>query len=192
MKILLGDFKGRNFYRPLGIRPIQNVVRKAVFDMLGHDLAGMDFLELFAGSGAVGLEAASLGAKRVVWVEHDPRCCKAIEDSLRVLNLNSYENSNPNYQLIPSDAFAAVKQLARLNKKFDVIYLDPPYGVELAKKILKTLNAYDILAPDCFVILQCYKSEILPEPEQGRFLLIKQKHYGASYLSVYKDKRSVS
>ena len=62
MKILGGNLKGRNFYMPAGIRPTQNVVRAAIFDLLGHDLSGVSLLELFAGSGAVGLEAISRGA----------------------------------------------------------------------------------------------------------------------------------
>ena len=186
MKILLGQYKGRNFYMPRGIRPTQNVVRKAIFDIVGHDLSELDFLELFAGSGAVGFEAVSLGAKKVTWVENDPRCIKVIEDNLRVLNIKSDDNPNLNFQVIEGDVFAMIKQMARNNKKFDFIFLDPPFGDGLVKKALKTLNAYDILHPDCFVIVQYDKSEILPESEQGRFHLIKQRKYGSSTLAVYK------
>lgn len=187
MKILSGELKGRNFYMPAGIRPTQNVVRKAIFDLIGHDLSGLGFLELFAGSGAVGLEAASFGAKKVTWVENDPRCVKVIEDNLRLLNIKFYENPDLNFQVLEGDSFAMIKRLAGQNKKFDIVFLDPPFGVGLAKKTLKTLMAHDILQPDCFVIIQCDKSEILPLPEQGRLLLVTQRKYGSSVLTVLKS-----
>jgi len=67
MKILGGKYKGRNFYRPEGIRPTQNILRLAIFDLIGHDLTGLSLLELFAGSGAVSLEAISRAQMRWLW-----------------------------------------------------------------------------------------------------------------------------
>ncbi|HPB69263.1 MAG TPA: RsmD family RNA methyltransferase, partial [Candidatus Omnitrophota bacterium] len=69
MKILTGSYRGRNFYMPADIRPTQNVARKAIFDLIGHDLSGLTVLDLYAGSGALGLEALSLGASKVTFVE---------------------------------------------------------------------------------------------------------------------------
>ncbi len=175
---------------PAGIRPSQNIVRKAVFDILGQDLKQMEFLELFAGSGAVGMEAVSLQAQKVIWVEKNLQFARVIEDNLRVLNIRSYGNHEHRFKVIQADSFATVKEMFRQGRKFDIVFADPPYGVGLVKKTLKTLNAYDILHPDCFLIIQHDKRETLPEDFPGRFRLIIRRKYGTSYLTVYTKKTS--
>lgn len=185
MKIIGGKYKGRNIYMPADIRPTQNVVRKAIIDMLGQDLDGLEFLELFAGSAAVGLEALSHGAKKVVFVEKDPKCIKVIEKNLAVLPIKPGPDYRLPYELIQQDSFAMIKRLAERNIKFDIVFLDPPYGADLAKKALKTLGGHDILQPNCFLIVQHSKYEILPQSE-GRFNIIKQKKYGSTRITVYQ------
>lgn len=177
MKIIGGQYKGRNFYRPLGIRPIQGLVTKSLFDMLGQDLEGILFLDLFAGSGSVGLEALSRGARHCTFVEKDQKCAAVITKNLRLLDIGAYS-------LITADAFAAIKQIALQKQGYDIIFCDPPYGRELGKKSLKTLEAYDILTPTSVIVIKHEKYETLPE-EHGRFLLFRQKKYGSTLLSFY-------
>lgn len=184
VKILGGKLKGRNFYMPAAIRPTQNLVRKALFDIYGHDLKDQVVLEVFAGSGAIGLEAISLGAKFVTFVDHNEKSCRVIRDNVALLNIE-------NYELLERDAFASMKMLYREGRKFDLIFLDPPYGLDLAKKALKTLGGYDILQPNCQVIIQHDKREILPH-ESGRILRFKEKVYGSSVLSFYSANTSVT
>ncbi len=183
MKILAGSLKGRNFYMPQHIRPTQNVVRKAIFDILG-DIEGLAFLELFAGSGSVGFEALSRGAKRVVFVENDHHCVEVIEDNIQLLDPLSKQLNLGELQLLAIDTFAAIRQLERIKSKFDLVFLDPPFEAQLGKKALKTLGAHDILHPNCLVVVQVGKREILSSTED-RFLLVKQKNYGASQLYIY-------
>jgi len=185
MKIIGGKYKGRNFYMPAEIRPTQHVVRKALFDILGQDMEGIEFLELFAGSGAVGIEALSRGAANVVFVEKDSKCVEVIEGNMGVLGIGEDENGQLLYQVIQGDGMATLKFLARQKRVFDIIFIDPPYRRGLAKKALKTLEAYDIVRPNCIVAIQHEKKETLPET-QGRFLLFRQKKYGASMLSLYR------
>ncbi|MFA5060620.1 MAG: 16S rRNA (guanine(966)-N(2))-methyltransferase RsmD [Candidatus Omnitrophota bacterium] len=185
MKILSGTLKGRNFFMPNEIRPTPDKVRKAVFDILGHDLSGLTFLELFAGSGSVGFEAISNGVKQAVLVEGSIRCCAIISDNITALKIKTYDEKGFFCQVMNADCFAAIEQLQAQKKLFDIVFADPPYNVELAKKTLKTLSACDILQRNCFVIIQHDKKESLPESE-GRFLIIKQKKYGTSCLSVYQ------
>jgi len=87
LKVLGGKLKGRNFFMPAGIRPTQSITRKALFDMIGHDQSGVKFLDLFAGSGAVGIEAYSLGAEKVVMVERSPKCLSTIRENLSILGI---------------------------------------------------------------------------------------------------------
>ena len=187
MKILGGQFKGRNFYMPAEISPTQNLVRKAVFDILG-DISGLDFLELFAGSGAVGLEAFSRGARTVTVVERDISCVDVINENLKLLGISSSVSPGP-FVILPADVFVAIKQLAFKKKKYDVVFIDPPFEKGLGKKALKALGACDILRPNCFLLIQGGKNEILPLSE-GRFQLVRKKEYGASHLSVYEGKAS--
>lgn len=119
MRIISGRLKGRVINMPKGIRPTQDKVRKALFDILA-DIEGLSFLELFAGSGAVGLEAASAGASYVVFVEKNPACIRALKRNFTYLPTGSY-------CLLPFDAFEAVKRLAQECQKFNIIFLDPPY-----------------------------------------------------------------
>lgn len=186
MKILGGNLKGHNFYMPHGIRPTQNLIKKAVFDILG-DIAGLDFLELFAGSGAIGFEAFSRGAKAVTIIESDAFCQEVIEKNMELLRISSQGKFTSEFMSLGGEVFATLKSLSLKKKKFDIAFADPPYGRELGKKALKALNAYDILRPNCLVIIQVEKNEILPSAE-GRFLLVRQKRYGTSQLSVYEGK----
>src|SRR3989338_4091486 len=132
MKILGGFLRGRNFYMPEGIRPTQDRTRKAIFDIVGQDLQGLDFLDLFAGSGAVGLEALSRGARRVVFVEKEMRYADVISKNITTLNIESYKNGVYCSDVIGTDVFFAMKQLNKKKERFDIIFLDPPYGMELA------------------------------------------------------------
>jgi len=178
MKILGGKYKGRNFFMPAGIRPTQNVLRAAIFDLLGHDFSGLSFLELFAGSGAVSLEAISRGADEVVMVEHNDLNAKTIQENCDLLDIEL----GGNFSLVHADAFSTIKRLSEGAKKFDIVFFDPPYGRKLAKKTLKLLTSRDILHPQSLVCIQCEVSEKPEIPESLKVLI--QRRYGSSYLTV--------
>lgn len=195
MRITTGKFKNRRLFMPKGIRPTQNKVRKAVFDILAS-VAGLSFLELFAGSGAVGLEALSRGAAFLVLIENNPECLGVIKKNIELLGARDCI-------LYPKEAEAAIKAFHAQAKRFDIIFLDPPYRAEafprpgsgstatshreppLAKKALQTLAAYDILAPDGLVIIQHFSKDDLPEAS-GDLVLCKRANYGDTALSFYK------
>jgi len=177
LKIIAGIYKGRNLLAPEGIRPTQGKARKAIFDILG-DVAGLSFLELFAGSGAVGFEALSWGASDATLVEAEAASLRAIKGNIAALNLK-------NCRVLPADAERGIRLLSREGKKFDLIFLDPPYYKGLAKKTLQTLSRYDILSPYGFVIIQHFKSDKLPDA-CGELILVKQSSYGDTRLSIYR------
>ena len=175
MKILGGKFKGRNFYMPEGIRPTQNVLRAAIFDLLGHDLTGISFLELFAGSGAVSMEAISRGAESVVMVEHNDLNAKTIRENCELLGIDL----GVEFSLIHGDAFTFIKRLSERQRRFDIVFFDPPYAQKMAKKTLKLLTSRDILHPQSLVMVQLEASEKLELPEN--FTVLTQRRYGSSY-----------
>jgi len=199
MRIITGKYRNKKLFMPRGIRPTQDKVRKAIFDILG-DISGLSFLELFAGSGAVGLEALSNGASELVLVEYSRDCLDAIKRNINLLRA-------PSCTLFHLEAQKAIKLFAGQKKHFNIIFLDPPYYKEitarlplarqvqdtargfepLAKKILQTLEAYDILSPNGLIVAQHFKREKLPEtsPALG---LIKQAKYGDTWLSFFQKK----
>ncbi|MDD5166911.1 MAG: 16S rRNA (guanine(966)-N(2))-methyltransferase RsmD [Candidatus Omnitrophica bacterium] len=177
MRIVSGIYKGRLIKMPAGIRPTQDKVRKALFDILG-DIEGLSFLELFAGSGAVGFEALSRGIAGLTLVEDNRNCQIAINKTIESLKLESAI-------LCPKEAGEAVKMLSKAKKRFDIVFLDPPYYRELAKKTLQMLETYDILAPNGFIIVQHFKKDCLPD-KLGVLSLFRQSKYGDTLLSFYR------
>ncbi|MDO8489005.1 MAG: 16S rRNA (guanine(966)-N(2))-methyltransferase RsmD, partial [Candidatus Omnitrophota bacterium] len=174
MRITTGKYRNYKIYMPRGIRPTQDKVRKAVFDILG-DISGLTFLELYAGSGAVGLEAVSRGISSLTMVESNRDSILAIKKNLALLRA-------PDCDLYHLEAEKGVKLLARDQKRFDIIFIDPPYHLDMAKKILQTLEGYDILAPHGLIVVQHFKSELLPK-DSSIFSLIKEAKYGDTWLS---------
>jgi len=193
MRITSGKYKGKAIRLPKEIRPTQGLVRKALFDILG-DIEGLSFLELFAGSGAVGFEAVSRGVTDLTLVEYNRNCLMAIRKNIESLKPKACD-------LYPKEAGDAIEAFHKDKRKFDIIFLDPPYyrpeghGLasdsqshkEMSKKILQMLGAYDILAPNGFVVVQHFKKEQLSK-ESGKLTLIKESRYGDTLLSFFKKK----
>jgi 16S rRNA (guanine966-N2)-methyltransferase len=177
MRVISGRFKGRVISAPKHIRPTQDNVKKGLFDILG-DMGGISFLELFAGSGSVGIEALSLGAEEVVFVEFDRLSSAKLRENLAALGLNDQT-------VIPGDALRVLKSSLLAGRLFDVIFLDPPYYKDTAKKTLQILGACDILAAHGFVVVQHFKKDVLPENE-GMLALFRQVRYGDTVLSFYR------
>jgi len=179
MRITTGKYRNRKLHIPRGIRPTQDKVRKAAFDILG-DIEGLSFLELFAGSGAVGFEALSRGAAELTLVECNRDAVLAIKRNISLLN-------PANCNLYHLEAEKAIKLLSLDKKSFNIIFIDPPYNKEMTKKILQTLEAYDILSPYGLVIVQHSRLEELPK-DALNFSLIKEAKYGDTRLSIFRKK----
>lgn len=178
MRILAGKFKGRNFYMPVGIRPTQGIFRAAVFDIMGHDLEGLSWLELYAGSGAMTMEAISRGISSAVMVEHDPKNIKVICENCELLGIDLGDS----YRVLQEDAMAAIKRFSSQKMRFNIVFFDPPFGLKLAKKTLKLLGSNDILCPQSFVVAQYDRSDVLEIPDG--FKVITERRYGSSYLTI--------
>ncbi len=179
MRITTGKYRNFKIQMPKGIRPTQDKVRKAVFDILG-DISGLTFLELYAGSGAVGLEALSRGVSQLTVVESNRNSMLTIKKNLELLKV-------PACNIYYLEAEKAVKLLSLDKKRFDIVFIDPPYHKDMAKKILQTLEGYDILSPHGLIIVQHFKSEILPK-DSLNFSLIKEAKYGDTWLSIFRKK----
>lgn len=183
MRIISGRFKGRSLKMPKGIRPTQNMVRKALFDILSVQIAESAFLELFSGSASIGLEALSYGAKEVVLVENNSACLKVLRENIKSLQLEK-DGLGAKVSVLVMDAFQALEFLAKNKKKFDIVFLDPPYYKDLGNKLLKKMADCDILFANAVVVAQHHKNDLLTK-EAGFLKLFRQKRYGDSLLTFY-------
>ncbi|MGH8746262.1 MAG: 16S rRNA (guanine(966)-N(2))-methyltransferase RsmD [Burkholderiales bacterium] len=135
-----------------GLRPTPDRVRETLFNWLGQDLAGLSCLDLFAGSGALGFEAASRGATRVVMVESDPATIESLRASRTALGAERVA-------IVSSEAFA---YLAAVSERFDVVFLDPPFRQNALAAVLEALSPR--LAPHARVYLEGAALPPVPEP----------------------------
>jgi len=181
MRIVAGKNKGTTLKSPkdLSIRPTSEKVREALFDILGISVEEAYFLDLFAGTGAVGIEALSRGAKEVIFIEKEQKCIKNIKD-----NLEKTKNSQ-NALVYKIDFLSGLKLLARKNILLDYIFLDPPYNKGLVNISLLEISKLPILRCNGLAIAQHYKKEKVIE-NLNNLSLYNQRRYGECYLSFYE------
>ena len=147
VRIIGGTWRSRLIEVPnsVGLRPTPNAMRERLFNWLGQDLTDLTCLDLFAGTGVLGLEAASRGAKSVTFVERAPRVFAALKRTVATLGAQ-------NVELVCADACAFLSKLQPSGKQFDGIFLDPPYHQDWLKKIEPYFPA--VLAPGGWVYVE--------------------------------------
>lgn len=181
MRVIAGEFKGQRLKVPRGrrTRPTSDQVRTACLDTLAPWLPGARFLDLFAGAGAVGIEALSRGAAECVFVETDRAALTALSENLSRLGLARRA------RVLSRDALGAVEALKREGVRFDVIFLDPPYGRPLAHDTLARLADGALLAPSALVVVQHFTKAPLPG-EIGRLAAFKHRRFGETTLTFFR------
>jgi len=150
-----------------------------LFDIIGRDIEGTYFLDLFAGTGAVGIEALSRGAKKAIFIDKFSKCIEIIEE-----NLEKTKNSQ-NAEVCKSDFLLGLRLLSKREYLLDYIFIDPPYNQRLAEVSLIEISKLSILKKSSLVIVEHYKKEKI-EDSIGYLKLFKQKVYGEHLLSFYK------
>lgn len=180
MRIIGGEYRGRVLKMPRGIRirPTQDRVREAIFNIIRAGIPQSRVLDLYAGSGAFGIEALSRGAHSVISVDNNVNCMRTIKSNLSILGRGSI-------QLIKLDALRAISRFKRENKEFDIIFLDPPYHKNLARNCLIKINACDILSQHGFAICEHFVKDIMPE-RIGSLFCFKKRKYGDTVVSFYR------
>ena len=181
MRIIGGEYKSRSIAMPRGVemRPTQDKVREALFNILG-DINGKKTLELFAGSGAFGIEAISRGAESVTFVDNNFRCIQTIKSNLKSLGV-----PDSKHNIIRADALKFPAKLAHSREKYDIIFMDPPYYRDMAKKCLINVDAYDIVAPVGLVLVEHFKKDAL-DAELERFVFVDERRYGDTVITILR------
>ncbi len=188
MRITSGKYRGLPIKSPTGdrLRPTQDLVREALFDILRDKITDCVFLDLCTGTGAVGLEAISRGANDVFMVEKNRSNSKFIQKNIEML-----KGADPT--VIYRDALMALKSFQN-RLKFDIIFADPPYEKfgesPLLVKILNNIGTYDLLNDDGVIIFEQGSREKIIESEQ--FSVVKEKKYGRTKLIFYEKKMNTN
>ena len=179
MRIISGLFKGKKILSPTDnkTRPLKDLTKESVFNIIKHsnkfniNLSNSYILDLFSGVGSFGIECISRGAKQVIFIENYSQVLSLLKKNLNSLKLNQ------NYKIIEKDIYND-NVFSKLNFKFDIIFLDPPYKDKNLENLLNEIDDQKILKKSGIIILHRHKSETDSLPKN--FQIIEQKIYGIS------------
>lgn len=181
-RIIAGRGKGRRLNMPKGLetRPTGARVRQTLFDILAPEMPGCRFLDAFAGSGAVGLEALSRGASRVVLIDTSAVAVATIRSNAQAVSAAGGE-----LQVFRQDARIALMALAERGARFDVVYLDPPYDADLYEPVIALVGEQALLADDGVLVAEHFHKRPLPETI-GRLTRTREVRVGDHRLAFYR------
>jgi 16S rRNA (guanine966-N2)-methyltransferase len=176
MRIIAGERKGHTIFAPKGIqtRPTSDRVRENVFNIVAPWIEGARVLDLYAGSGAMGLEALSRGAASAVFVETEPQAIRAIERNLDKLRLTGA-------RVVRLDASTGLAQEAAAGRKYDLVLADPPYSMTDYDALARYLPL--VLSEDGLVVLE---SAAKTEPELAGLTIRSTRKYGSTRVTVFE------
>ena len=183
MRVISGSARGRKLKSPKSseTRPIMDRVKTALFDILAPEIMGMRVLDLFAGTGAVGIEALSRGAESATFIERSPEAWRLVRENLALTNLSDRA------EVLRTDAFAYLRQAAATGRRFDLVYVAPPQYVNMAVEALTQLDASPLTEPDGLVIVQIHPQERaeLDTLTLKRLRRYDERRYGSTLLLFY-------
>lgn len=153
MRVITGTARGRKLKTPddYDIRPTTDNVKEAVFNIIQFDIPGRRVLDLFAGTGQLGIECLSRGAAEAVFIDQSRQAVGIVKENLKTCGLKG--------TVLQADAI----EYLRRGEKFDIIFVDPPYDSELYEPVLKTVNSVDILSDGGIIVCEIRREKSLPE-----------------------------
>ncbi len=186
MRVIAGSARGRrlNSVPGIAVRPTADRVKEALFSMLASrfELAGTAVLDLFAGSGGLGIEALSRGAATALFVESDPAARRILAANLERCGFGERG------RVLAAPVDGALRDLARRGARFDGVVLDPPYGHDLAAASVASLAALGLTHPGAWVVAEHHIDDALG-PAFGCLQLTVAKRYGKTALALFEDMR---
>ena len=184
MRVVAGERKGMPLKAVDGTttRPTTDKVKESIFSMIGPFFNGGIVVDLFAGSGGLGIEALSRGADRAIFVEKDSRAYGVLKENIKKCR---YEDVSELYR---NDATRAVKALVKRDIVIDLLFLDPPYHKVEYYNLVQTLVDAEKLSTDAIVLCEHAKEVALPE-NYGPFELVRQETYSSTIISIYRQLR---
>ncbi len=176
MRIIAGKYKGKilSEFKLSTTRPTSDLVREALFDKIGFQVLDCVFLDLFSGTGAVGVEALSRGAKQVYFVDNN-------NEAMNLIKKNIASVSASNFDVLKMNFGDALDRLYKQNIKFDIIFLDPPYATNFAEEAITIIKNYDLICENGLIIWE--HDETKNKYISQNFENSKTKKYGKKYLT---------
>lgn len=188
MRVIAGKVKGRKLKAPSGLdtRPLTDMIKEALFNVWGKNIENAELLDLFAGSGSVGIEALSRGAQNVIFVDNSPKATRVIRENVVSCGFIDF------CKIYRNDVFRAIYLLDRSRTKFDFIYVDPPFTNErIFDEVISTLDEVNILKEDGIMVIRTRRSKDMPA-ELEHLTRYRLKTYGESSLHYYAISGEVS
>ena len=172
MRVIAGSAKRLQLKTIEGMdtRPTTDRIKETLFNMIAPSLYDCRFLDLFAGSGGIGIEALSRGAKEAVFVEKNPKAVSCIKENLK------YTKLEDDAQVMATDVLSALARL-RGSGAFGIIFMDPPYNHDLEKQVLASLKDSDLVDEDTLLIVEASKETTFDDVETLGYSIIKEKVY---------------
>lgn len=179
MRVITGSARGRVLYALEGddVRPTTDRIKEALFSIIQFEIEGRKVLDLFAGSGQLGIEALSRGAKSAVFVDSSKKSIEVVQKNLELTGLSH------SAKVLCREGVSFLKTCA---EKFDVVFLDPPYSTGILQNALSQLDG--VLNEDSAVICEAPKQQLLPEKIKNGEMTAKRYEYGKIALTVYKNR----
>ena len=173
MRVIAGSARRIQLKTPEGTdtRPTTDRIKETLFNMLQYDLAGSAFLDLFAGSGGIGIEALSRGAQKAVFVEQSIRPVACIKENLLHTGLEDRA------LVMNMDVLAALKQLESKEYCFDFVFMDPPYNQDLEKRVLEYFKSSDLINEDTVIIIEASLETDITSLLMSAYTVLKIKKY---------------
>lgn len=158
---------------------MRDQVRTALFNILGDVVEGCLFLDLFAGTGSVGIEALSRGARHALFVDDSAQAVKIIQRNLTALALTQHAT------VYREEASIALEHLDRRGQRFDLVFVGPPYGKGLADRTLEKISELNVLNPEAIVVTEIFKKEAVQD-RYGALELFDERLYGDNRIKLYR------
>ena len=175
MRVITGTARGRRLKTPdnYDIRPTTDNVKESLFNILQFDIEGRRVLDLFAGTGQLGIECLSRGAANVTFVDKDRNAVKIVRENLKSCGLNA--------TVLQEDALRILER----GQKYDLIFVDPPYDSDLYEAVLDRINLVDILSEGGIIVCEARRERVLPDMT-APYRKCKEYCYGKVKLCLYK------
>lgn len=176
MRVITGTARGRKLKEPVGmdVRPTTDMVKESVFNIIQMRVEGSRMLDLFAGTGQMGIEALSRGADEVVFVDSSPTSIKLVKENLEITGFSDRA------RVVRTDSLMYL----RSGEKFDIVFIDPPYDTDLLEKALSMATGFDILKENGIIICESRKEKVIPDPDREGYTR-KEYRYGKIKLTAF-------
>ena len=155
----------------MNTRPTTDRIKETLFNMLQNDIEGCSFLDLYSGSGAIGIEALSRGAKRAVFVEKNKEAIQCIKYNLQYTKLQEYGN------VMENNVLTAIEILNKKQEIFDIIFMDPPYNMEIEKETLSYISGLNIMNKYSIIIVEASIETDFSYASDMGYDIVKEKIY---------------